>query len=481
MLSSIFKFVSPIKKRFKKTKSKIFSFIDKKPLTSFFVGLFILIGLIIVSNLWPKETVEAELPVNTIKKVNVYRVGAVPTIKVEAQIKKSGVIQINAQVSGVVNYIHAFEGSKITKGMQLFSIGSNFYGGNVSSVSRQIAQKQHEEVEANYPAKKEILRKQKELAQRSDENSDELREITSRSLDDTKGLIALNEQILTTIDQNLSELLVDPITNRSDILAAQQLKSQYLSATNQAKSALRSAEQITDTAKTPTKIADLTRELATQQLEIQEKQLDLGKEVSKLQLVLSRISESLYYPSAPFAGVVERVLVKPFESVTPGNPLMIVSQVVEDDPITAIAYVSSEIAKKVSQSEMSTLYLGGEVLKSLPDYVSTEAVQGGLYAVYYSIPDSLNKQISDNGLISVEIPLGLPDSGTAFPFVPIDAIYQTEDKAYIFLLREGKAYSQEVRLGQLFGKYVQLADSMSEEELVIVDRNVIEGDLVESL
>ena len=186
----------------------------------------------------------------------------------------------------------------------------------------------------------------------------------------------------------------------------------------------------------------------------------------------------MYYPASPFSGVVERVFVKQFDFVSPGIPLMIISQVVEEDPISAVAFVSKDIAQLVSQLEMSILHIGNEKIEAIPSYVSSEAVSGSLYAVYYSVPDKYNKALTDGGYISIEIPVGYPDSIASTPFVPIDAVYQTRSRAYLFVSENGKAVSREVVLGQIFGRFVEVESGLQSSDQVIIDRNIIDGDIV---
>lgn len=454
---------------------KILNFIDKKPLRSFFITLGIVLALIIIGNIIPKQKQEApNQPL--IKKVNLYRIGSAPKITVQAQIRKTGVVQIVAQTGGVINMIHAFEGAKVGRGDQLINIASNYYGGNTASLQRQIAQKQDENMIATFDQQKEIIQKQKDLAGKTDENSDQLRDITGKSREETQRLITLNEQIITALDVTIN----DPATSTSALATARQTKSSYLAALNQAKSALRVAEYQSAGDKPAAQTADITREITIKQLEIQEKQLALNKEITHLQFLLAQVTEGMYYPSAPFSGVVERVYVKPFDTVTPGTPLMLISQSVdEEDPITAVAYVSKDIANNASRLEESILHIEKKSIKIIPTYISTEAVQGNLFAIYFTVPDTFNKKLIQNGFITVDIPVGHADTSGAAPFIPIDAIYQTRTSAYIFVANQGKAKSKEITLGQVSGEYVAVESGISQNDAVILDRTIIEGDAVE--
>jgi multidrug efflux pump subunit AcrA (membrane-fusion protein) len=193
-------------------------------------------------------------------------------------------------------------------------------------------------------------------------------------------------------------------------------------------------------------------------------------------LLVSQINESIYFPTAPFSGVVQRVLVKEGQSVSPGTPLMIIAQDLSDDPISAIAFVSRDIAQRVSLIETSTLHMDDYNFDVLPSFVSTEAVQGTLYAIYYPLPDYVSKHVTDAGFITVDVPIGYPDTTTTAPFIPLDAVYQTQDKAYIFVINNNKAEISEIKLGQVYGSFVEVVSGIRGGDRVILDRTIVQGD-----
>ncbi|MBI4079508.1 MAG: hypothetical protein HY429_04410, partial [Candidatus Levybacteria bacterium] len=419
----------PVRERLKAYREKTLVFIDRRPLASFFALLGSIVLLIVLNNFLskpPKATVEKA---TVVKRVQVYRIGTAPKITVQAKVVKSGVIQIVALSSGVVNKIHHFEGETVDKGTLLVSMSSNYQGGNALSLQRQIAAAQYNNINETHPTQKEIIQKQRNLASKADENSDQMRAITAESIEETKSLITLNEAILKTLDQNI-DTLTKTATDAALLLATKQQKSQFLASTNAVKAQLRQTEQSSGGDNPPAQISDLQREIALKQLEVQEKQLDLSLEIAKLQLLIAQVNEGLMLPAAPFSGTVQRVLVKEKQAVTPGTPLFIFSQVVQEDPITAVAFVSHDTVKRVSRLEPSTLHIGSSTFEVFPSFISTEAVEGTLYAVYYPIPDGFNSKLISDGYIFADIPVGYFDTSTIAAFIPLDAVYQTRETSY---------------------------------------------------
>lgn len=460
-------------------KRKTLLWIDKNPLRAFYAILGILILLIIVSSFFRRPpAVKKEVP--PVKKVGVYQIGTAPRIAVSAQVEKSGVIQITALTGGVVQTIYKHEGEEAGRGETLIGLSSNYQGGNSFSLQRELAAVSYQNAVDTYQAQKDLIQKQRELANKGDENADQIRDITSKSIDETKNAISVNDDILSTLDSNIKQLEANNTNGVNDamILSAKGLRSQFLSANNGARNALRNAEFQAASDKAPAQLSDLQKDIAIRQLDLQEKTLALTKEASRIQLQIAQVNESMMYPSAPFLGVVQRVFVKEGQSVNPGTPLMVIAGDSSADPVTAVAYVTREVAQKISNLEQSTVHIGDESFSAYPTYVTQEAIQGTLYGVYFLLPDEYNNKVSEKGYIQIELPIGYYDTASAAPFLPIDVVYQTKEQDYVFVIKNGKAVSRRVVLGQVYGSFVEVKNGLSTGDQVIESRSVIAGDKV---
>ena len=230
-----------------------------------------------------------------------------------------------------------------------------------------------------------------------------------------------------------------------------------------------------------TDVSKLQEDVTKKQLDLQDKSLDLNREIQELQVQINQVSEASMYPSAPFAGVVDNVLVKVGQSVNPGQVLMQISEDVEADPVTAVAYVSADIAKRVSRIEPTVVTIGKDKIKLYPFHISQDAVAGRLYAVYFDVPELYRAQVTENGSVTVELPIGSSDSSGIVPFVPIDTVYQTKEADFLFVIEKGRSMPRRVKLGSVFGTYVQVLSGLKDGDEVITDRNVIAGDLVKKI
>ena len=466
--------VQKVVKKIKNYFKTFLAFSERRPLVALIVILALLFVLIAVGSVLRRPEVEEVSAKAAPKQIKVYTVGAPARISVAAQIEKAGVIKIVAQTAGVVNRINVDEGQTVWRGQNLISLSSNYSGGNTFSLQRQLAEKQYQNVLDTFDAQKDVISKQRDLAEKTDGNNDQLRKITEDSIDETRSLIKLNDEIIKSIED-----VIAASTDPAVILTNKQLKSQFVAANNQLKTALRTSEFRADEDKDAVALSNLQKDLALKQLEIQQKGLELSRETSKIMLKIARVNESLMFPTSPFEGKVERIHVKEGGAVNPGTVLATISSSGKD--LSAVALLPLNVVNKISQIEPSLVYVESEILEILPVHIATEATDGQLYAVVFSLPESFNGKLTDKGFIDVEVPLGLADTTGAIPFVPLDAIFQTQEKALVFVVEDDTAISREVVLGPVQGSFAEVLSGLSTGDVVILTRNVINGDKVTPL
>ncbi len=451
--------------------------VKRRPIASLTGALLLLFLIIVLGTIisTPKKAQPAKPPV---KSVQVYKIGVAPRITVQAKIEKSGVVKMTSLTGGVVSFINVSEGDDVGQGANLVTLASNYAGGNALAIQAQIVQTQYKNVLDTYQQQKDLIQKQKDLTNSSETNAANLRDISNKSIDETQNLINLDQDILNTLGQNLSNFEASNSAgiNNTAILQTQQLKSQFQAAVNGLNQALRSAQYQASNTNPPADIAREQKDITLKQLDIQDKAIDLNKEISRLQAILTQVNAAIMHPTAPFAGRVERVYVRAGMSVNPGTPLLLLAGSRGD--VNAVAVVSQNIAKNVSQTESSTLYFGKDSYDEHPFFISDEATDNGLYTIQFSVPAGFSKQIADGDYISVSIPIGYPNTGQTIPYIPLDAIYQSQDQAYLFVIEDGKAVSKNLVLGQVYGRYVEIKSGLKAGDQVILNRNIIAGDPV---
>lgn len=454
--------------------------IRRRPLTSFFLALLLLFVFIALGNiLTPKPAVPKKEEV--IKEVQIYKIDDTPKVTLQAKVEKSGVIKITSLVPGVVQTINFKEGDIVEKGTILVNVSSNYQGGNAASLSRQLSAVQYTNVKETFDTQKEVIRLQKEIAHKTDSNADELRNITNQSIQETRDLITLTESITNSLNDNEKELRENNTNGVNDtlILQTQQQRSAAQAGLNQLRTALRQSELQAPADKTAAQLSDLQKDITLKQLDLQERSLNLSLQTSGIQLQIAQVTEAQFFPAAPFAAKIQRVHIKEGQAVNPGTVLITISAV--EDPITAIVNVPRDLATSISTLVPSKINLGKIQLSLTPTFVSTEATEGNLYSIIYTIPDGYISEVADGGHITAEVPIGLSQTSTETPFIPLDSVFQSGNTSYVFVENNGKAESRKIELGDVFGRFVEVKSGLKAKDRVIINRNVLAGDKVKVL
>lgn len=469
--------VTLFNKKRKAASKKTLIYIQKKPFTSFFAVLGLFLILMVIGNLLfsPKAALTDDK--KAAKKVNVYKLGSAPTLTYEGRVEKSGVVKVVAQMPGVVSAINVYEGQEVGKGRVLISLATNYQGGNVLSISRQIAQTQYQNSKDTFDTQKDIIAKQRENADKNKENADALRQISVQSATDTQALFDLNRTVADSIAQNIKNLESTNVGGINDaaILQSKQILSQYQSAMNQTNSAFRNLQvQTSDTSNT---IGNNSYDIALKQLDIQQKALETNLQVSKLSYNIALVNEASMYPASPFAGTVDKVFVKVGENVTSGKELVSISGF--DQHTEVVVNVPENVAKNISAFEPSILTIGNKEISMMPTYVSKDATNGVLYSVIYQLDDSFSANLTNLSFVKVKLAIGVADTTNIDPYIPLDSVVQTQEESYVYIVDDKNlARVKKIKLGQIQGRYVEVLEGLPNDAQIILDRNVIEGDRV---
>ncbi len=447
---------------------KFLTLLDARPLVSFFGFLALLLLVIFVGSLLrrPAATTEAATPEPTL--VETYSFGESPKMSFTAKVEKAGVISIYAQTAGIVQKIQGAEGQRVGRGQSLVSLSSNYQGTNIASISREIAQKNAESTAQNFELQRDIIARQRDVANKADIQTNDLRNISRQSIDDTRALITTNQEILDSLQTQLAS---DP----TNVGLKQQIAG-VQSALMGLRSGLRVTEYQTQDSTVSAQLTDISRDITLRQLDLQERGLTLAKEMADLNLKLARASESFMYPATPCSGVVERINVKVGQSVSPGT--LIATIKADQGQNTAVVLMTREIAAKISKVDESLFVIGGKKVGVLPRFVSTEATDGSLYSVLYALPTSVGTSLTNGTSIEVQIPMGSKKIVTDDLYIPLDSVYQTQEKSYVYVAKSNVASVKEITVGEVSGTFVKVSEGLSAADTVIVSRNVQQGERI---
>lgn len=469
------------KKRFMRPFRYIGGKVDRRPFLWFIILLVLLTVAIVAGSFLRKPDNAREQTEIAPKEVQLFAFDKNLEIIVQAQVDKTGVTKIIAQQGGIVSDIPVKTGSKVQRGQTIVRMANNYANGNIASIQRQIAQKNYDNTVETYSAQKDAIAKQRDLAEKGKTQSEELREIGRISVSDTRSLVNQNQSALDSLNNQIKTLQETNVGGANDLSIAQATSSRNMleGTLVQLKSGLRTAEYQSDDDEEPASIANIQKDLTLRQLELQEKGLDVARDIAQLNLRVAQISESLMAPASPFAGVVERIYVTKGENVAPGT---VIAQI-RANTISgnAVALVSKDTAQQISKLEPSTMTVGTNTKEVMPLYISQEATDGTLHSIEFIIPTDFMQHVPAGGTVQIRIPLVKSEANL---YVPIDAIYQTGNTSYVFIAQEEegklKAIEKEIKLGKINGNYSEVIEGIGNKDKIILNRNVLSGDIVQN-
>lgn len=478
-------------------------FAKRRPFLSFALLLGILLVIIVIADQTRRPEIAEEDREAQPKAVEGYSIGATPRITIPGKIVKSGVITIRAQSGGIVQKISVQEGATAKKGQSIVSLASNYQGAVLPSVQRQISQTSYQFQKDTYDLQKEIIARDRTIAEETDKNADRLREITRDSrertrevLDVSKPSLEVLEDLIVHYESLATATLTDSATDESVVLGLKQQQIGLINGIAAAEQSLKNADYQEDGDNPGARLSDVSREATLKQLDVQEKTLDMNLEIARLNVQVASISESLMYPAAPFAGRVERIHVKVGQQVNPGDPIATIASSTGQSTVEVL--VSKDIAQSVSTIESSFVTVGKQTYHLTPVHVSSEPTDGRLFAVVYILPQlgpasetniskgievssssSFFDQATEGQYVSVSMPVGFADTNSIIPFIPLESVFQSQDESLVFVNENGTARVREVTLGYVTGRLVEVLDGLQTEDIVLLDRTLIEGDRVE--
>lgn len=473
MIKKITKQLKKVQKQAKALKKGVSKRFNQKPLayTGAIIGL--LFVTIIASRLIPTKTEEPQVQTETPLAVQTLELSTAKLSQTApATAVNKSTLTLVAQSAGPVSNIYVKEGQQINRGAWLLMQETAYTAGNIGAVGRQIAAKNLELAEESLKNTADQVSKTREIADKSFDSSDELRKISENSISGTRRSLDLTRDVITKLESDL-EVAIDP-----DAIAGikQQLIS-YQGIYNQTETALKNLEYSTNTDNEPFKLSELNKDTIYLATEIQLKAAQIQKDIAALSVRQAAIQEALSHVSAPIAGRVERIMVTPGQYLAPGTPVMVIKGA---DQITLEAKISGETATRINTQSSIELTLGDDLF-NLPDYhVSAAPISSGLYEIIVSLPGLLSSQIIEGNNYELSLPMYTNGESLTKFYVPLDSVYVTNTTRFVYILEEGQAVKRTINTGSIVGDQIEVKSGLTGEDILVLDRRVLEGQQIES-
>lgn len=388
------------------------------------------------------------------------------------QVKNLNTMTLVAQSAGPVSKVAVAEGTRLTAGQLVLSQETAYRAGNAMAVNTQISAKNYDLADKSLANTVEVVAKTREQADKSREDIEELRKISAASIDDTKAIIELSETQADALEE-LIEAASDDSTKatlRGSLLST-------LGSLSSARSTLRSLEYQTNTDQPPTKLAELQKDLIYKTTELQLQSAQIQKDIAWLSLKAARIQEATTRVVAPLAGTIEKLYVQPGTYVTPGQPVA----VLRGEPrLCLVTTVAGKVAGRVDETQSIEVTVDRELTLNLPiTHVSSAPVAGNLFEVLAVVPPELASRIFENQTLPVKLPLYQLSVIGGNSFIPLDAVFVTNTSRFVFVYQDGKAVRRDVETGEIIGDTIEILSGLTDGEIVILDRRVIDQQPVE--
>jgi len=452
--------------------------LKRYPFISFIISLLLIFLLIFFNNKFLNKKLEEEVEQKEeiSRTVEIYDLNTKAKENFTGKATNTSLVTVYAQTGGVVSDLYIQEGTPVTYGAWLAYLSTNYNGASASTVQTNISREQLNNLKTTLYSQNDLIAKQRELAEKSDENSENLLEIQNKSINGLEELKEYNKDIIKSLEEDLDDLEDDDDSDESLILQTKQALAQARASLNSVDSALDQTEYNTE-GDIVNNLNSLNKEATLKSLDLQKQNLENSISAAELSLQLAQVQESLQYPTTPVTGQVEQVFVKKGDLINPGTPIAKIKSNEGDIKIEAL--ITKKIKDNIDYN--SNIILEGKSINNniKPQYISQEPVSNGLYSLIVYIAQDENNNISDGELITLEVENNNSKKVINNINVPIDSVYISEGKNYIFIMDTNNiAKEKEVELGEITGNFIEIKKGLTKKEKVIITRGIVEGEKV---
>jgi multidrug efflux pump subunit AcrA (membrane-fusion protein) len=222
------------------------------------------------------------------------------------------------------------------------------------------------------------------------------------------------------------------------------------------------------------KTNDLTAEIMRKQFTLQKRETELNFDLVKLQEKQAAVNAARYRPTSPFTGVVDRVFIARGDTVSVGDRIAVINA--DEQTIDIIANMSAKLASIIDINKPSILYYDGEQIEISPRYLSRGAADEQSYVLTYSLSSDYLDRFIDGEYVIISVPIDSYIRDNSEFLVPLDSVRFMSDKNIIFVMEGDVARAREIEVGEIVGGYVFIRGEITEQDLIIVNRNVFDED-----
>lgn len=366
------------------------AFLERHPTPSFLIILGLLFLIILFASSTRTPETSTEIPEKAQKTSRVFSLRESGFVMATAQVKKTDVIDVVANTTGIVQSLRVKVGQKVSAGTALVHL-TNDYGAETGRLIAEKSSLQNDLTDRLYSLQKDILEREKRIARNDDD-----------------------------------------LTDREEKNTIKNLK-------------------------------------------IELERLKVNREVAKLDAALAQASDAQLNPKTIFNGTVEFIGVRPGETITPGTVIATIRGTT--DHATLTASLPDRIAHVIDPRGVATLFTDTGDYSLTGGYLAQGENTLGLRSITFPLTPELSHQLTNSEFVNIFLPLINPSNSF---FIPIDAIFSgAQDTTVLVLDEAGLVVQKSVRTGQVVGSFVLVTEGLSENDTLLLNRNLTPGDNVQ--
>jgi multidrug efflux pump subunit AcrA (membrane-fusion protein) len=221
-------------------------------------------------------------------------------------------------------------------------------------------------------------------------------------------------------------------------------------------------------------LTDTEQDIALEELKKERATRRSTLEQNALSLQISNVSDAVLKPKTFASGTVQSISVKRGDLVSAGQVLATINA--PAGATTLEAFLDPETARLFDPTKEANLTIDDLTLSLLPTYFAQSENENGLFSVLFTLSPDMTSKITNGEFLRMSLPLkkGMPN----FTLVPLDAVFQDDQEAWVLVEKDGKAEARKVIVGNLYGSFASILSGLEEHDRILLNRSIIAGDSV---
>lgn len=189
---------------------------------------------------------------------------------------------------------------------------------------------------------------------------------------------------------------------------------------------------------------------------------DVARITAQTELETANLKLEYTTVKSPINGIIQEINIEQFGMASDQSPAYVIS---DPEKKKAVFYVTEEVKNNMIQGQKVILNKNGTDYDAQIETIGKTAdEQKKLYKICASLSENAQAHF-DTGL-SVKLSTNIKEEASALT-IPVGAVYYSEGKAYVFVVKDGKAIKKDIETGISDTSDIQVISGLSPDDQVI--------------